>query len=98
MNTLLVRYNLPRIVAFLHCLLGAHYSKPLNHDVTFSVSHLHHHGTSCQLPENVRFVLIEGRRFLVVLVKKLEESHTPWIPKFKFQSHYHLFWQTSDKG
>lgn len=65
-KTLLIRYNLPRTVEFLHCLLGAHCSKPLNHDVTFSVSHLHHRGTSCQLPENGRFVLIEGRRFSLV--------------------------------
>lgn len=34
---LLIRNNLLRTPAFLHCLLGTQYSKTLNYDVTFSV-------------------------------------------------------------
>ena len=34
---LLISNNLPRTLAFLHCLLGAQCSKTLNYDVTFSV-------------------------------------------------------------
>lgn len=100
MNILLIRYNLARTFAFLHCLVGAQYSKPLNHDWHCEILSQSSSASWQQLSASWKCQVCAHWRKKVLFShsKKFGGITYPWMPKFKFQSHCHLCWQRSGKG